>query len=86
MAGPAAGERIRGLGARPGARLDGTAHPPPWLGWDLINWEGTVALRYTAAPAAFVIRPDGYIGFRSDRRTASAHLPRYLAKILAAEP
>jgi 2-polyprenyl-6-methoxyphenol hydroxylase-like FAD-dependent oxidoreductase len=53
----------------------------PGSGAELIDRERIVAARYTSPPAAYLIRPDGYIGFRSERREASKHLPPYLAKI-----
>jgi 2-polyprenyl-6-methoxyphenol hydroxylase-like FAD-dependent oxidoreductase len=62
-------QRISGPGAR---------------GAELIDREGMVATRYTTDPAAYLIRPDGYIGFRSDLSTVASRLPPYLAKVFAA--
>jgi 2-polyprenyl-6-methoxyphenol hydroxylase-like FAD-dependent oxidoreductase len=58
--------------------------PPGASGGDFIDREGMVAKRYGPAPAAYVIRPDGYVGFRGDRRTVATNLPHYLAKLLSA--
>jgi hypothetical protein len=57
--------------------------PPGTSGGDYIDREGIVAQRYGSAPAAYLIRPDGYVGFRSDRRTLSENLPHYLAKLFS---
>jgi 2-polyprenyl-6-methoxyphenol hydroxylase-like FAD-dependent oxidoreductase len=57
--------------------------PPGTAGGDFIDREGVVAQRYGASPAAYLIRPDGYVGFRCDGRTVSTNLPRYLAKIFS---
>jgi hypothetical protein len=58
--------------------------PPGASGGDFIDREGMVAKRYGPTPAAYVIRPDGYVGFRGDRRTVATNLPHYLAKLLSA--
>jgi 2-polyprenyl-6-methoxyphenol hydroxylase-like FAD-dependent oxidoreductase len=50
-------------------------------GGDLIDREGAIAAHYGSVPAAYLIRPDGYVGFRCDRSGVSSHLPRYLAKL-----
>jgi hypothetical protein len=42
-----------------------------------------VAKRYGPPPAAYLIRPDGYVSFRGDERTVSASLPRYLDKLFS---
>jgi hypothetical protein len=55
--------------------------PPGTSGGDYVDSEGAVAKRYGSTPAAYLIRPDGYVGFRCDWRTVSANLPRYLAKL-----
>jgi hypothetical protein len=55
----------------------------PGLGADLTDSEGIVAARYTSTPAAYLIRPDGYIGFRGQPSTVSTDLPRYFAKLFA---
>ena len=57
--------------------------PPGASGGDFIDREGMVAKRYGSAPAAYLIRPDGYVGFRGDQRTVSANLPHYLAKLFS---
>jgi 2-polyprenyl-6-methoxyphenol hydroxylase-like FAD-dependent oxidoreductase len=48
---------------------------------DLIDCEGAVAAQYGAVPAAYLIRPDGYIGMRCPADKAAAHLPRYFARL-----
>lgn len=53
----------------------------PGTGAELIDREGRVAARYASAPAAYLIRPDGYIGFRCEWSKVSTHLPCYLSKI-----
>ena len=50
---------------------------------DFIDREGVVAKRYGSAPAAYLIRPDGYVGFRCDGRAVSTSLPRYLTKLFS---
>jgi hypothetical protein len=57
--------------------------PPGVAGSDFIDCEGGVAKRYGSSPAAYLIRPDGYVGFRCDGRTVSANLPHYLAKLFS---
>jgi hypothetical protein len=57
--------------------------PPGTSGGDFTDCEGVVAKRYGSAPAAFLIRPDGYVGFRCDWRTVPASLPHYLAKFFS---
>ena len=52
---------------------------------ELIDREGVAAAGYASIPAAYVIRPDGYIGFRAAPGEVSTRLPRYLAKILPAQ-
>lgn len=57
--------------------------PPGTSGGDYVDCEGIVAQRYGSAPAAYLVRPDGYVGLRCDWRTVSANLPRYLAKVFS---
>ncbi|MBV8578480.1 MAG: FAD-dependent monooxygenase [Acetobacteraceae bacterium] len=57
--------------------------PPGTAGGDFIDRDGVVAKRYGSAPAAYLIRPDGYVGFRCDWRTISTNLPHYLAKVFS---
>jgi 2-polyprenyl-6-methoxyphenol hydroxylase-like FAD-dependent oxidoreductase len=56
---------------------------PGKSGGDFIDREGVVAKRYGSVPAAYLIRPDGYVGFRGDGRTLSANLPHYLARLFS---
>jgi 2-polyprenyl-6-methoxyphenol hydroxylase-like FAD-dependent oxidoreductase len=51
---------------------------------ELVDRDGAVAARYGSEPAAYLIRPDGYVAFRSDANAVSTHLPRYLANLFAA--
>jgi hypothetical protein len=55
--------------------------PPGTSGGDYVDREGLVAQRYGSAPAAYLVRPDGYVGFRCDQRTVSTNPSRYLAKL-----
>jgi hypothetical protein len=57
--------------------------PPGTSGGDYIDREGIVAQRYGSIPAAYLIRPDGYVGFRCDQRTVSENLPHYLGKVFS---
>jgi hypothetical protein len=50
-------------------------------GGQLSDREGAVAARYGSVPAAFLIRPDGYVGFRCRASEHSEHLPRYLSRL-----
>jgi hypothetical protein len=52
-------------------------------GGDFIDREGTVTQRYGSARAAYLIRPNDYIGFRCDQHTVSENLPHYLAKLFS---
>jgi 2-polyprenyl-6-methoxyphenol hydroxylase-like FAD-dependent oxidoreductase len=52
-------------------------------GGDYVDREGIVAQRYGSSPAAYLIRPDGYVGFRCGQRTVSENLPHYLAKLFS---
>jgi len=53
----------------------------PGAGAQLIDGEGGVASRYGSTPAAYLIRPDGYVGFRRGAGQLFDHLPRYLANL-----
>ena len=57
--------------------------PPGISGGDYVDRESVVAKRYGSTPIAYLIRPDGYVGFRCDQRTLSENLPRYLAKLFS---
>ena len=48
---------------------------------DLIDDEGMIAAEVGSTPAAYLIRPDGYVGFRCGASELSARLPRYLARL-----
>ena len=52
-------------------------------GGDLIDREGEIAKRYGSAGIAYLIRPDGYVGFRCALNDASRYLPGHLAKLFA---
>jgi hypothetical protein len=41
---------------------------------------GEIVAHFGSAPAAYLIRPDGYVGFRCRRRDVATELPRYLAR------
>jgi FAD binding domain len=56
---------------------------PGTSGGDYVDREGIVAQGYGSTPAAYLIRPDGYVGFRCDQRTVSENLPHYLAKLFS---
>jgi 2-polyprenyl-6-methoxyphenol hydroxylase-like FAD-dependent oxidoreductase len=56
---------------------------PGTSGGDYVDREGILAQRYGSTPAVYVIRPDGYVGFRCDWRTVSTSLPPYLAKLFS---
>ena len=51
-------------------------------GEGLIDSKGEVAARYGSIPAAYLIRPDGYVGFRCNGGEVSTHLPQYLTELL----
>ncbi len=53
-------------------------------GGELIDCQGEVDARYGSAAAAYLIRPDGHVGFRCRRSDVSEYLPRYLAQIFGA--
>jgi hypothetical protein len=57
--------------------------PSGTSGGDYVDREGVVAKRYGSTPIAYLIRPDGYVGFRCDQRTVSENLPYYLAKLFS---
>jgi 4,5-epoxidase len=57
--------------------------PPGTSGGDYVDREGVVAKRYGSTPIAYLIRPDGYVGFRCDQRTLSENLSHYLAKLFS---
>ncbi|MBV9374132.1 MAG: FAD-dependent monooxygenase [Alphaproteobacteria bacterium] len=50
-------------------------------GGDYVDRDGVVARRYGSAPAIYLIRPDGYVGFRGDWDSATKRLPNYLAAL-----
>ena len=50
-------------------------------GAEVIDCEGKITVRFGAAPAAYVIRPDGYVGFRCGASDLATHLPRYLGHL-----
>jgi hypothetical protein len=53
---------------------------------DLIDCQGTVAARFGSAPAAYLLRPDGYVGFRYGQRELPATLPRYPDRLFGPTP
>jgi hypothetical protein len=57
--------------------------PPGTSGGDFIDRDGVVAERYGSAPGVYLIRPDGYVGFRCDWRSVSTSLPRYVATLFS---
>ena len=56
---------------------------PGTSGGDYVDREGVIAQRYGSTPTAYLIRPDGYVGFRCDQRTVSGNLAHYLAKFFS---
>ena len=50
---------------------------------DLVDCAGEAVARYGSAPLAYLIRPDGYVGFRCRRDQLAERLPRYLTRVLA---
>jgi hypothetical protein len=52
-------------------------------GGDYVDREGVVAKSYGSAPAGYLIRPDGYVGFRCDGGRVSTTLAHYLAKLFS---
>jgi hypothetical protein len=65
---PIAVRRVAAAGAVAGALVDHT---------------GVVAARYGSSRLAYLIRPDGYVAFRSRLDGLADRLPRYLARVLA---
>ncbi len=57
---------------------------PGGSGGDLIDRDGEVAKRYGSAGTAYLIRPDGYVGFRCALNDITRYLPGHLAKLFAA--
>ena len=51
-------------------------------GEELTDLKGEVAARYGSIPAAYLIRPDGYVGFRRNGGEVATHLPQYLTELL----
>jgi 2-polyprenyl-6-methoxyphenol hydroxylase-like FAD-dependent oxidoreductase len=58
--------------------------PPGAVGGAMTDSAGEVAARYGSAPAAYLVRPDGYIGFRCDWSEVGGRLPHYLAQLFGA--
>ena len=52
-------------------------------GGDLIDANGEVANRYGSMGTAYLIRPDGYVGFRCTLNDTPRYLPGHLAKLFA---
>ena len=52
---------------------------------DFTDDDGTVALHYGLEPAAYLVRPDGYVAFRCRLSDASQRLPEYLKRVFVAE-
>jgi len=50
-------------------------------GEELTDLKGEVAARYGSIPAAYLIRPDGYVGFRCNGGEVATHLPQYLTEL-----
>ena len=57
-----------------------TVHRISGSGDELIDREGIVAQRYGSTAAAYLIRPDGYVGLRCGRNELAEALPRYFAR------
>ena len=53
---------------------------PGTAGAELTDRDGDFAARYGSSPAVYLIRPDGYVGFRCGGNDAATHLPRYLTE------
>ncbi len=67
------------LGPHPIAvrRVTGPGEP----GGDLVDRTGELARRYGSAAMAYLIRPDGYVGFRGTWSDLPRHLPAHLSKL-----
>jgi 2-polyprenyl-6-methoxyphenol hydroxylase-like FAD-dependent oxidoreductase len=52
-------------------------------GGDLVDHNGEVGARYGSAAMGYLIRPDGYVGFRCGWSDLSRHLPAHLATLFA---
>jgi hypothetical protein len=57
--------------------------PAGTSGGDYVGRENVVVKRYGSTPIAYLIRPDGYVGFRSDQRTVPENLAHYLAELFS---
>jgi hypothetical protein len=60
------------------------AHPigvPVTAGAELTDRDGEVTARYGSTPAAYLIRPDGYVAFRGGESEVATRPPRYLAEL-----
>jgi hypothetical protein len=44
------------------------------------NSDGDIVANFGSAPAAYLIRPDGYVGLHCRRADVATELPRYLAR------
>jgi 2-polyprenyl-6-methoxyphenol hydroxylase-like FAD-dependent oxidoreductase len=55
-------------------------------GAELIDCQGKITARFGATPVAYLIRPDGYVGFRCGASDLATHLPRYLGKLFGSAP
>jgi 2-polyprenyl-6-methoxyphenol hydroxylase-like FAD-dependent oxidoreductase len=54
---------------------------PGKVGAELTDCDGEVSARYGSSPAAYLIRPDGYVAFRCGESEVATRLPRYLAEL-----
>jgi hypothetical protein len=48
-----------------------------------IDCNGEFAAHFGSGPAAYLIRPDGYVGFHCRDRDVAAILPRYVSRYFA---
>lgn len=55
--------------------------PPAVAGGDLVDRSGEFARRYGSAAMGYLIRPDGYVGFRCAAGDLPRHLPAHLSKL-----
>ena len=78
---PVLGEQQQGLRAGQSLPQGGGIAGIP--GGDLIDRGGEVAQRYGSAAMAYLIRPDGYVGFRCGWSDLSRYLPDHLARLFA---